>query len=64
MRRDAVGEEVDHQDPAGDEQDSPLGVNVVALSALDVAGDCPGQVGHTLQPQPLREILLRGKNRR
>lgn len=59
MSRDAVGEEVDHQDPAGDEQHASLGVDVVALCAVDLAGHGPGQVGHPLHSQLLREILLR-----
>ena len=59
MSRDAIGQEVDHQDSACDEQDSSLGVNIITLCALDIAGHRPGQVGHTLQPQLLCEILLR-----
>ena len=59
MSRDAVSEEVDHQDSTGDEQHSSLGVNGVTPGALDVAGHRPGQVGHALDPQLLREILLR-----
>lgn len=64
MSGDAVSEEVDHEDPAGDEQHSTLCVNIVALSALDVAGDRPGKVGHTLHSQLLREILLRTDDKR
>lgn len=60
MSRDAVSEEVHHQDSAGDKQHPPLGVNIMALGALHIAGDRPGQVGHALHSQLLREILLRG----
>lgn len=42
MSGDAVSEEVDHQDSAGDEQHSSFSVNIIALSALHVAGHCPG----------------------
>jgi len=58
MSRDAVGEEVDNQDPAGDEQHPSLRVDVIALGAVDVAVHRPGQVGHALRSQLLREILL------
>lgn len=58
MGRDAVGEKVHHQDSAGDKQNSALGVNVVTLGAVHVAGDRPGQVGHTLYSQLLCEVLL------
>lgn len=63
MSRDAVSEEVDHQDSAGDKQHSSLGVDIKTLSALHIAGDCPGQVGHTLNSQLLREILLRREDK-
>lgn len=59
MSRDAVREEVHHQDSAGDKQHPSLGVNIVTLSALDIAGHRPGQVGHTLHSQLLCEIFLR-----
>lgn len=59
MSGDAIKEKVHHQDSAGDEQHPSLGVNAVALGALDVAGHRPGQVGHALHPKLLREILLR-----
>lgn len=64
MSRDAVCEEVNHQDPAGDKQHSSLSVHIVALSALDIAGHRPGQVGHTFNSQLLREILLRGESKK
>lgn len=64
MSRDAVSEEVDHQDSAGDKQHSPLSVNIIALGALDIAGHCPGKVGHTLHSQLLREILLRREDKK
>lgn len=54
MSRDAVSEEVHHQDSAGDKQHSSLSVNIIALIALDIAGDRPGQVGHTFYSQLLR----------
>lgn len=54
MSRDAVSEEVHHQDSAGDKQHSPLSVNIIALIALDIAGDRPGQVGHAFYSQLLR----------
>lgn len=59
MSRDAVSEEVDHKDPAGDKQHSSFSVNIIALIALDITGNCPWQVGHTLYTQLLCEILLR-----
>lgn len=59
MSRDAVSKEVDHQDSAGDKQHTSFSVEVMALSTLDIAGDCPGQVGHTLYSQLFREVLLR-----
>lgn len=58
MSWDAVGEEVHHQDSAGNEQHSTLGVNVVALGALNVAGDRAGQVAHALHSQLLCQVLL------
>lgn len=64
MSRDAVREEVDHQNPAGDKQHSSFSVNIIALSALDIAGDCPGQVGHTLYSQLLCKILLRREDKK
>ena len=62
MSRDAVSEEVHHQDSAGDKQHPSLSVNVITLSALDIAGDRPRQVGDSLHSQLLREILLRKKD--
>lgn len=62
MSRDAVSEEVDHQDSAGDKQHSPLRVNIITLCAVDVAGHGPGQVGHALHTQLLCEIFLRWKD--
>lgn len=64
MSRDAVSEEVDHQNSAGDKQHSSFGVNIIAVSALDVAGDRPGQVGHTLYSQLLCQILLRRERKK
>lgn len=58
MSWDAVSEEVHHQNSAGNEQHSTFRVNIVALSALNVAGNCPGQVGHALYSQLLRQVLL------
>ena len=64
MSGDAVCEEVNHQDSAGDKQHSSLSVHIVAFIVLDVAGHRPGQVGHTLHSQLLREILLRGESKK
>lgn len=61
MSRDAVSEKVDDKNPAGDKKHSSFSVNIIALGVLDVTGDCPGQVGHTLNTQLLCKILLRRK---
>lgn len=61
MSRDAVSEKVHNKNSAGDKKHSSLSVNMIALGVLDVAGDCPGQVGHPLHTQLLRQILLRRK---
>lgn len=61
VSRDAVSEEVDNKNSAGDKEHSSFSVDFIALSVLDVTGYCPGQVGHFLHTQLLCKVLLRRK---